>query len=144
MESCGGIFTEDIGHRKDIMPQFNQLTKEGIYFSHFYANSYRTDRGTLCTWSGYPSFPRSSVMKMPAKVRFMPGIAKSLQGAGYQSWYLYGGDINFTNMRSYLVTIGFEDLYWKKDYSQEDQSTASRHLLTPAIQGHLYLQATPH
>ena len=124
MESCGGIFTEDIGHRKDIMPQFNQLTKEGIYFSHFYANSYRTDRGTLCTWSGYPSFPRSSVMKMPAKVRFMPGIAKSLQGAGYQSWYLYGGDINFTNMRSYLVTIGFEDLYWKKDYSQEDQSTA--------------------
>ena len=124
MESCGGIFTEDIGHRKDIMPQFNQLTKEGIYFSNFYANSYRTDRGTLCTWSGYPSFPRSSVMKMPAKVRFMPGIAKSLQGAGYQSWYLYGGDINFTNMRSYLVTIGFEDLYWKKDYSQEDQSTA--------------------
>ena len=124
MESCGGIFTNDIGHRKDVMPQFNQLTKEGVYFANFYANSYRTDRGTLCTWSGYPSFPRSSVMKMPAKVRFMPGIAKSLQRAGYKSWYLYGGDINFTNMRSYLVTIGFEDLYWKKDYSQEDQNTA--------------------
>ena len=124
MESCGGIFTEDIGHRKDIMPQFNQLTKEGIYFSHFYANSYRTDRGTLCTWSGYPSFPRSSVMKMPAKVRFMPGIAKSLQGAGYKSWYLYGGDINFTNMRSYLISGGFEHLTWMKDYSAEEQKTA--------------------
>lgn len=124
LESCGGIFTEDIGHRKDVMPNFNRLTKEGVYFSNFYANSYRTDRGTLCTLSGYPSFPRSSVMKMPAKTCFMPGIAKSLKDKGYNTWYLYGGDINFTNMRSYLVTIGFEALHWKKDYSSEEQNSA--------------------
>ena len=124
LESCGGIFTEDIGHRKDVMPQLNQLTKEGVYFANFYANSFRTDRGTLCTWSGFPSFPRSSIMKMPAKVRFMPGIAMSLKNAGYRTWYLYGGDINFTNMRSYLVTIGFEELHWKKDYSTEEQRSA--------------------
>jgi len=92
LESCGGIFTEDIGHRKDVMPQLNQLTKEGVYFANFYANSFRTDRGTLCTWSGFPSFPRSSIMKMPAKVRFMPGIAMSLKNAGYRTWYLYGPD----------------------------------------------------
>ncbi len=124
LESCGGIFTEEIGHRKDVMPQLNQLTKEGVYFANFYANSFRTDRGTLCTWSGFPSFPRSSIMKMPAKVRFMPGIAMSLKNAGYRTWYLYGGDINFTNMRSYLVTIGFEELHWKKDYSTEEQRSA--------------------
>ena len=124
LESCGGIFTEDIGHRKDVMPQLNQLTKEGVYFANFYANSFRTDRGTLCTWSGFPSFPRSSIMKMPAKVRFMPGIAMSLKNAGYRTWYLYGGDINFTNMHGYLVTIGFEELHWKKDYSTEEQNTA--------------------
>lgn len=124
LESCGGIFTEDIGHRKDVMPQLNQLTKEGVYFANFYANSFRTDRGTLCTWSGFPSFPRSSIMKMPAKVRFMPGIAMSLKNAGYRTWYLYGGDINFTNMHGYLVTIGFEELHWKKDYSTEEQRSA--------------------
>ena len=124
MESCGGIFTEDIGGRKDIMPHFNKLVQEGVYFAQFYANSYRTDRGTLCTWSGYPSFPRSSVMKMPAKARFMPGIAKSLQQEGYKTSYIYGGDINFTNMRSYLVTIGFERLQWMKNYSLEEQNTS--------------------
>ena len=124
LESCGGIFTDDIGHRKEVMPRLNELTKEGVYFSQFYANSYRTDRGTLCTWSGYPSFPRSSVMKMPSKTRFLPGLAKSLQRQGYQTSYLYGGDINFTNMRSYLVTTGFEQLHWMKDYSLEEQKTA--------------------
>ena len=124
LESCGGIFTEDIGRRKDIMPRLNRLTREGVYFANFYANSYRTDRGTLCTWSGYPSFPTSSVMKMPAKTRFLPGLAKSLRAEGYKTTYLYGGDINFTNMRSYLVTTGFEQLHWMKDYTAEEQHTA--------------------
>ena len=124
LESCGGIFTEDIGGRKDIMPNLNRLVGEGVYFAHFHANSYRTDRGTLCTWSGYPSFPRSSLMKIPAKSRFLPGIAKSLLQEGYKTCYLYGGDINFTNMRSYLVTIGFERFIWMKDYSAEEQNSA--------------------
>ena len=125
LESCGGIFTEDIGGRKEIMPNLNRLVHEGVYFSQFYVNSYRTDRGTLCTWSGYPSFPTSSVMKIPSKSRFMPGIAKSLRNqAGYQTSYIYGGDINFTNMRSYLVTIGFDQLTWMKDYSMEEQRSA--------------------
>ena len=124
LESCAGIFTEDIGKRKDIMPRFNQLVHEGVYFSNFYANSWRTDRGTLCTWSGYPSFPRSSVMKMPSKTRFLPGLSKSLRNEGYNTYYIYGGDINFTNMRSYLVTIGFEQLHWMKNYSSEEQKTA--------------------
>jgi phosphoglycerol transferase MdoB-like AlkP superfamily enzyme len=123
-ESMGGIFTEDIGGRKDIMPRFNKLVKEGVYFANFYANSYRTDRGTLCTLSGYPSFPRSSVMKMPAKTRFLAGIGRSLRNNGYSTGYLYGGDINFTNMRSYLVTIGFEQLFWQKNFTQQEQQSA--------------------
>ena len=108
----------------EVMPNLNRLESEGVYFSRFYANSYRTDRGTLCTWSGYPSFPRSSVMKMPAKTRLLPGIAGSMLREGYTTSYLYGGDINFTNMRGYLVNIGFEDLYWKTDYTLEEQETA--------------------
>ena len=124
LESCGGIFTEAIGGRPDIMPHLNKLTKEGVYFANFYANSYRTDRGTLCTWSGYPSFPRSSVMKMPEKTRLLPGIAQSLRREGYHTTYLYGGDINFTNMRGYLVSTGFEQLHWMKDYSREEQKTS--------------------
>ena len=124
MESCGGVFTQDIGGKKEVMPNLNRLESEGVYFSRFYANSYRTDRGTLCTWSGYPSFPRSSVMKMPAKTRLLPGIAGSMLREGYTTSYLYGGDINFTNMRGYLVNIGFENLYWKTDYTLEEQETA--------------------
>ena len=124
LESCGGQFTE-ISGRSDITPYLNRLAQEGIYFTNCYANSWRTDRGTVCTWSGYPSFPTMSVMKIPSKSRTLPNIARTLQTErGYNTHYLYGGDINFTNMRSYLVSGGFGQLTWKDDYTKEEQASA--------------------
>ena len=124
LEGCGGVFTE-IGGRTDITPNLNKLTKEGIYFTKCYGNSWRTDRGTVCALSGYPSFPTMSVMKIPSKSRSLPNIASTLQKErGYNTSYLYGGDINFTNMRSYLISGGFENLTWMKDYSADEQKTA--------------------
>ena len=117
MESAGDIFEK-------AMPRLRRLKKEGIDFTACYGNTWRTDRGTVCTYSGYPSFPTSSVMKMPQKTNHLPGIAATLREAGYQTYYLYGGDINFTNMRSYLVTTGWERLQWKADYTNEEQNSA--------------------
>ena len=124
LEGCGGEFTE-IGGRTDITPNLNKLAKEGIYFTNCYGNTWRTDRGTVCALSGYPSFPTLSVMKIPAKSRSLPNIARTLQEErGYHTSYIYGGDINFTNMRSYLISGGFEHLTWMNDYSAEEQKTA--------------------
>lgn len=124
LEGCGGSFTE-IGGRTDITPNLNRLAAEGVYFTNCYGNSWRTDRGTVCTWSGYPSFPTLSVMKMPSKTRSLPNIAKTLKDErDYDTHYLYGGDINFTNMRSYLIAGGFEQLTWKEDYTADEQKTA--------------------
>ena len=117
MESAGDIFEK-------AMPRLRRLKKEGIDFTACYGNTWRTDRGTVCTYSGYPSFPTSSVMKMPQKTNHLPGIAATLREVGYQTYYLYGGDINFTNMRSYLVTTGWERLQWKADYTNEEQNSA--------------------
>ncbi len=117
LESAGELFAP-------FMPHLQSLKQQGISFDNCYANSWRTDRGTVCTWSGFPSFPTSSVMKMPSKSRQLPSIARSLQDEGYHTTYLYGGDINFTNMRSYLLSTGFERLHWQKDYTLEEQKSA--------------------
>lgn len=124
LESCGGTFTE-IGGRSDVTPNLNRLSHEGIDFANCYGNTWRTDRGTVCTWSGYPSFPTMSVMKMPSKSRSLPNLARTLrQERGYETHYLYGGDINFTNMRSYLIAGGFSELTWMDDYGREEQQTS--------------------
>ena len=124
LEGCGGTFTE-IGGRSDITPNLNRLAKEGVCFAQCYGNTWRTDRGTVCTWSGYPSFPTMSVMKIPSKSRTLPNMARTLSDSlGYSTYYLYGGDVNFTNMRSYLIGGGFETLKSKQDYTAEEQKTS--------------------
>jgi phosphoglycerol transferase MdoB-like AlkP superfamily enzyme len=124
LESCGGTFT-NIGGHGDVTPNLNKLSSEGIYFANCYGNTWRTDRGTVCTWSGYPSFPTMSVMKMPSKSRSLPNLARTLhEERDYETHYLYGGDINFTNMRSYLIGGGFSELTWMSDYSREEQQTS--------------------
>ena len=122
MESCGGQFTSLGGH-SEITPNLNRLGTEGISFSECYANSWRTDKGMVSILSGYPSFPVTSVMKIPEKSRKMPSITRSLQNAGYRNTFYYGGDINYTNMRSYVLGIGYDFLRWKADYSLQDQSS---------------------
>ena len=117
LESAGEEFAS-------VMPRLQQLKRQGVCFSRCYANSWRTDRGTVCTLSGYPSFPTLSVMKMPEKSRSLPSIARTLQAQGYATSYLYGGDINFTNMRSYLIATGWQRLTSMDDYSRSDQHTA--------------------
>ncbi|MBQ9559659.1 MAG: LTA synthase family protein [Bacteroidaceae bacterium] len=118
MESCGGQFTM-IGGRRDITPNLNRLADEGIYFSRCYANSFRTDRATVCIWGGYPSFPTMSLQKDLTKNAHLPAIARTLRQSGYTTNYYYGGDINFTKMRSYLINAGFEHLSSQNDYPRE-------------------------
>ena len=122
MESCGGQFTK-IGGHPEITPRLNQLAEQGVYFSECYANSWRTDKGMVSIFSGYPAFPVTSIMKLPEKSRNMPSIAYSLGQAGYQNTFYYGGDINFTNMRSYVLGTGYDRLVWKADYTSAEQSS---------------------
>ena len=123
MEGFGGAFVEPLGGLPDVTPHFNRLSKEGIFFTNCYANSFRTARGTVCTFSGYLGLPTASVMKIPAKSRTLPAIAEGLSKAGYKTDFLYGGDINFTNMKSYLLSTGYQRLTANTDFSLAEQTS---------------------
>lgn len=123
MEGFGGAFVEPLGGLPDVTPHFNRLSKEGVFFTNCYANSFRTDRGTVCTFSGYLGLPTASVMKIPAKSRMLPAIAEGLSKAGYKTDFLYGGDINFTNMKSYLLSTGYQRLTANTDFSLVEQTS---------------------
>ena len=101
---------------QDIMPNYNRLRNEGIFFSNLYANSFRTDRGIVATLNGYLAQPTTSIMKYPAKSQTLPSIAKVLTVNGYVADMLYGGDINFTNMQSYFYSSGYSRITADRDF----------------------------
>ena len=109
MEGFGGAFIEPLGGLPEVAPNLNRLSEEGVFFTQCYANSFRTDRGTVSALSGYLGLPTVSIMKVPAKSRTLPAISEELAKVGYQTDFLYGGDINFTNMKSYLLGKGYQN-----------------------------------
>ena len=123
MEGFGGAFIEPLGGLPDVAPNLNRLSEEGVFFTNCYANSFRTDRGTVCALSGYLGLPTASVMKIPTKSRTLPAISEELVKAGYNTDFLYGGDINFTNMKSYLLSKGYQHLTADTDFSLVERSS---------------------
>lgn len=123
MEGFGGVFIEPLGGLPDVAPHLNRLSEEGIFFTNCYANSFRTDRGTVCTLSGYLGLPTASVMKIPVKSRTLPAISEEMLKAGYATDFLYGGDINFTNMKSYLLSKGYQKLTADTDFSLAERTS---------------------
>ncbi len=108
LESFGRTITDEIIDGKEVTPHLNALKSEGIWFENLFANSFRTDRGTVAIMSGYPTHPKVSVMKYPQKAHTLPAISRSLHKEGYTTRFTYGGDANFTNTISYLYGTDIE------------------------------------
>lgn len=116
LESFSSRLMTTLGGEPHVAIHLDSIAQDGILFTHFYANSFRTDRGLVAILSGYPAQPTMSLMKYPRKTAHLPSIAGSLKKAGYDLKYYYGGDADFTNMRSYLISQGFEHIVADVDF----------------------------
>ncbi len=119
LESFSRYIMTEGGHVKGITPNLDRYTSEGIYFKNFYANSFRTDRAIVSILSGLPAQPTMSLMDIPHKSTALPSIASAMGRAGYSSTFYYGGDTNYSNMKSYLMGTGFQNVVSDKDFPRE-------------------------
>ena len=117
LESFSAHIMKSMGGTANVAVNMDKWANEGVLFTNFYANSFRTDRGLAAILAGYPAQPTMSIMKYPNKTGNMPMFPQKLKKAGYQLKYYYGGDADFTNMRSFVTTAGFEDLVSDADFT---------------------------
>lgn len=124
LESCGSVFVEALGGAKESSPELTRYAAEGISFQNVYANSFRTDRGTVSALSSYVSYPTASLMLMPQTLDRIPSLAHSLAEKGYTTDYQYGGHISNMGKEDYLRHAGFQTLTSVDDYeiAAEDAS----------------------
>ena len=117
MEGFGGDFTYSLSGVRNVTPRLDSLASEGVFFSNCYAGSFRTDRGLVCVMNGHPGLPTVSIMKLPVKSRNLASLPGTLAANGYATDFIYGGDINFTNMKSYLWSNGYQKIVADTDFS---------------------------
>ena len=121
LEGFGGDFVHSISGMPDVSPRLDSLTGEGVFFSNCYAGSFRTDRGMICVMNGHPGLPMTSIMKLPNKSATLPSIPGKLLDKGYSTYFMYGGDVNFTNMKSWLFSAGFQTVVSDADFSVSER-----------------------
>ncbi len=115
--ACNYLYPEV---RSDIMPNFNQAMAEGIAFTNFYANSFRTERGMVSVLSAFPGQPTYSLMTDTLRTKKLPYLSRALavQG-GYQTQFIHGGDPTFCGLSQYLRYGGISNVIGKDQFPKD-------------------------
>jgi phosphoglycerol transferase MdoB-like AlkP superfamily enzyme len=97
-------------------PFIDSLSREGIRFTKLYPAGYVSDQGIPAVLSGYPSISRIAVINESSKSVPLPCINQDLKKYGYQSGFIFGGDLNYGNIRSYVFNKKFDVIKEERDF----------------------------
>ena len=100
-----------LGGDSGVTPGFDRLASEGLLFTNFYSTGFRTEQGLCALISGFPSQPKTTIIRQYGKFDRLPSLVNVLDSAGYHSTYYYAGDALFANTRSYLEAMGFDKVH---------------------------------
>lgn len=123
LESFGNSLVGPLGGDPLTTPRLNEYIKEGILFTNFYASGSRTDKALPAILNGYPAQPNTSIIKEPKKTQSLNGIPRILNEQGYNSSFWYGGDINFANFKSFVISSGFRQIITMENFNPEDYNS---------------------
>ncbi len=123
LESFSSYLVGPVGGDSLVTPNLNRYVREGLLFSHIYASGNRTDKAMPAILNGYPAQPAQSIIKEPRKTQSLPGIVKILNAEGYHSSFWYGGEIDFANFNSYVISAGFSRIVTMDDFSPADYNS---------------------
>lgn len=138
-EGAGSAFFPQLGGLDDrITPCMQREMQQGINFTGLYATSVRTDRGLLSILSGEVSYPSVSLMRINRIGDRLPNLAHAFSKEGYRTAFVYGGDINFTNMHGYLLAGGFHEMISDVDFSASERATGQWGVTDSIVVNRLY------
>ena len=124
LESFGQHVIKELGGKKGVTNNFSKLIPEGIFFDNIYASGPASNKGIGAILSGYPALPNSCIMLYENKTQHLPAISKSLKELNYTSRFFYGGDINFSHFKSYLINCGFDQIISQNDFPKSERTAS--------------------
>jgi len=120
LESFTADVVKELGGEENTTPAFSKLISEGLLFKNIYSSSDRTDKGLVAILSAFPSQAVKSIIKENDKQEKLPSITNEMVDAGYKTSFFYGGDTDFSNFKSYLLTHKIQTLIDSKNLEGKD------------------------
>ena len=116
LESFTSKAISTLGGMEEVTPGFNKLAEEGLLFTRLYASGGRSDKGLVAVLSGFPAQSTQSVIKHTEKASRLPSLSRIFHQLSYNNTFYYGGDLDFANMRSYLVNGNYHNFITRDDF----------------------------
>ncbi len=105
LESFSAGLIENLGGIDGVTPNLNRLSQEKWSFTNFYSSGDRSDKGLSSLFTGTPGLPESSVLRFPDKLNGLPHMYTHFERSGYHTSILYGGNLDFANLRSLFTVV---------------------------------------
>jgi len=119
MESWSADLIESLGGKKGITPQFQNLEKQGLLFTNFYASGNRSEQGIAAVLGGFPSTPIISLTHNLEKIVKLPSLTKALEKEGYSTSFYFGGELMYGGINSFISVNGFDVIKEENDFDDD-------------------------
>lgn len=119
LESWSSDLIESLGGYEGLTPHFEEMIDEGILFTNMYASGERSDQGMAAILSGYPAQPTTSIIKNIDKFQNLPSINTYFHDEGYMTDMIFGGQLNYGNIKAYMYFNEFKRITEVYDFPPE-------------------------
>jgi phosphoglycerol transferase MdoB-like AlkP superfamily enzyme len=117
MESFSGEFVHTLGAPYNATPRFDQLSKQGILFDHFFSQGSHTHQGIFATLCSFPNLPGYEfLMSNDAGMQPFLSLPSILKNKGYQTLYVYNGSNTWDNQEGFFRNQGVQVFIGRDDY----------------------------
>ncbi len=108
-----------LSETKKSTPNFDKLASEGLLFTNIFASGGTSEIGNSSIFSGYPALPEISISMQPDKHRKLHALNEDLEQFGYNTNYLFSGDLKYGNIGGYFMDHGFDSVEDEKVFSSK-------------------------
>jgi len=119
LESFSNKVIAPLGGMHGIAPNLDSLCTKSTVFTSFYSTGNRSDRGISALLGGYPSLLSTSIMVYPEKSHSLTLLPEYFNRKNYNTSFYYGGDINFYNLKTFVLQGKYGKLVTKSDFPSE-------------------------
>lgn len=123
LESFTAELIESLGGIPGVAPNFEHLIDQGVLFSNIYATGDRTDKGVIAVMSGFPSQATRSIIKNVNKLEKLPSLGQSFKQQGYHTSFFYGGESEFYNIKSYMLSHSIDRVIDRHSFPREQTNS---------------------
>ncbi len=120
LEEFSAELTGATGYDKGLTPHFDALAKRGLLCTQFFSCGQRTNKGLSATFCSWPPLVGKSMMVQTEGQQKISTLASVLKDKNYQTWFCYGGDVQYDNMQGFLINKGFDNFVSSKDFARKD------------------------